>query len=110
MSFDFKKYLDSSIFSKVSYQDLKVEMTPNQLIVEGSVTQIEKASVLDENLGEMYPVIVQLETDQMKIDDQMVKLMPGMTCSVDIKIGKRRLIDYIISPMIRYQDEALREK
>ena len=92
-----KVKLDSFKFTKYGY-------------VEGSVTQIEKASVLDENLGEMYPVIVQLETDQMKIDDQMVKLMPGMTCSVDIKIGKRRLIDYIISPMIRYQDEALREK
>jgi len=45
----------------------------------------------------------------MKIDDKYVKLMPGMTCSVDIKIGKRRLIEYIISPMIRYKDEALRE-
>ncbi len=48
--------------------------------------------------------------DKMKIDNEYVKLMPGMTCSVDVKIGERRLIEYIISPMIRYKDEALREK
>ncbi len=46
----------------------------------------------------------------MKIDDKEVKLIPGMTCTVDIKIGKRRLIEYILSPMARYKDEALRQR
>ena len=74
------------------------------------ITNIAKSSILDEKLGEIYPVIVELKSDKMRIDEQDVKLIPGMTCSVDIKIGKRRLIEYIISPMIRYKDEALREK
>ncbi|WP_044417953.1 HlyD family type I secretion periplasmic adaptor subunit [Halarcobacter anaerophilus] len=78
--------------------------------IEGVITNIAKASILDENLGEIYPIIIELKKDKMKIDGNFVKLMPGMTCTVDIKIGKRRLIEYIISPMIRYKDEALREK
>lgn len=78
--------------------------------IEGIITNIAKASILDENLGEIYPIIIELKKDKMKIDGNFVKLMPGMTCTVDIKIGKRRLIEYIISPMIRYKDEALREK
>jgi len=92
-----KVKLDSFKFTKYGY-------------IEGEVTNIEKASILDENLGEIYPVIIRLSTDIMKVDNKFIKLIPGMTCSVDIKIGKRRLIEYIISPMIRYQDEALREK
>ena len=78
--------------------------------IEGTIINIEKSSILDENLGEIYPIIIELSTDKMKIDGKYIQLMPGMTCSVDIKIGKRRLIEYIISPMVRYKDEALREK
>lgn len=73
-------------------------------------TNIAKSSILDEKLGEIYPVLIELKKDTMRIDDKNIKLIPGMTCSVDIKIGKRRLIEYIISPMIRYKDEALREQ
>lgn len=92
-----KVKLDSFKFTKYGY-------------IEGEVVNIEKASILDEKLGEIYPVIIRLSKDTMKVDNKFIKLIPGMTCSVDIKIGKRRLIDYIISPMIRYKDEALREK
>lgn len=89
--------IDSFKFTKYGY-------------IEGTVTNIEKSSTLDENLGEIYRVIIELDSDKMNIDNQYIKLIPGMTCVVDIKIGTRRLIEYIISPMIRYKDEALREK
>ncbi len=92
-----KVKIDSFKFTKYGY-------------IQGVITNIEKSSILDENLGEVYPIIVELSTNKMKIDDKYVTLKPGMTCSVDIKIGKRRLIEYIISPMIRYKDEALKEK
>lgn len=92
-----KVKVDSFKFTKYGY-------------IEGVITNIAKSSVLDEKLGEIYPVLIELKTDTMKIDNKHIKLMPGMTCSVDIKIGKRRLIEYIISPMIRYKDEAMREQ
>ena len=92
-----KVKLDSFKFTKYGY-------------IEGVITNIEKASILDENLGEIYPITVELKKDEMKIDNRIIKIIPGMTCTVDIKIGKRKLIDYIISPMIRYRDEALRER
>ena len=92
-----KVKIDSFKFTKYGY-------------IEGVVTNIAKSSILDEKLGEIYPVLIELKKDTMRIDDKNIKLIPGMTCSVDIKIGKRRLIEYIISPMIRYKDEALREQ
>lgn len=92
-----KVKIDSFKFTKYGY-------------IEGVVTNIAKSSILDEKLGEIYPVLIELKKDTMRIDDKNIKLIPGMTYSVDIKIGKRRLIEYIISPMIRYKDEALREQ
>ncbi|NKB58523.1 MAG: hypothetical protein GKS00_19515 [Alphaproteobacteria bacterium] len=29
---------------------------------------------------------------------------------VEIKTGKRRVIEYVISPLLRYKDESLRER
>lgn len=78
--------------------------------IEGVVTNIAKSSMLDENLGEIYPILIELKEKKIKIDNNYIKLIPGMTCTVDIKIGKRHLIEYIISPIIRYKDEALRER
>ncbi len=92
-----KVKIDSFKFTKYGY-------------IEGRIVNIESSSILDEKLGEIYPVIVQLDTNKIKVDNRYIKLLPGMTCSVDIKIGKRKLIEYIISPMIRYKDEALREQ
>lgn len=37
-------------------------------------------------------------------------LEPGMTVTAEIKTGDRRLIDYILSPFMRYAHEALRER
>jgi hemolysin D len=41
---------------------------------------------------------------------KMVNLSPGMTVAVEIKSGSRRLIEYILSPLLRYKQETLRER
>ena len=37
------------------------------------------------------------------------RLMPGMTASAEIKVGKRRVIEYFLYPLLRYLDTGLRE-
>ena len=37
------------------------------------------------------------------------RLMPGMTASAEIKVGKRRVIEYFLYPLLRYLDNGLRE-
>lgn len=34
----------------------------------------------------------------------------GMALSAEIKTGKRTVIDYLLSPLKQYTDEALRER
>jgi len=33
-----------------------------------------------------------------------------MAVKVEIKTGKRRLIEYFLSPLLQYKDESLRER
>jgi hemolysin D len=46
----------------------------------------------------------------MQIDDRLVNLDPGMAVTVEIKTGKRRIISYLLSPLMRYRQDALRER
>lgn len=40
----------------------------------------------------------------------MVDLSPGMAVTVEIKTGSRRVIEYLLSPLLRYKSESLRER
>ncbi|MNO10298.1 hypothetical protein D3C81_2340740 [compost metagenome] len=37
-------------------------------------------------------------------------LTPGMSVTADIRVDERRMISYFLSPLMRYRDEALRER
>ena len=37
-------------------------------------------------------------------------LEPGMAVTAEIKTGRRRVIEYLISPLLRYRHEGLRER
>ena len=89
--------IDSFPFTKYGY-------------IPGVVKKIENSSILDEALGDVYIVTISLERGFMKAEDSKIKLLPGMTCTADIKTGSRKIIDYIISPILRYKDEALKER
>jgi hemolysin D len=40
----------------------------------------------------------------------MVNLAPGMAVTVEIKTGTRLIIEYLMSPLVRYRQESLRER
>jgi len=58
----------------------------------------------------LYSARVSLDRTQMQIDDRLLSLSPGMAVTVEIKTGSRRVIDYVLSPLLRYGSEALRER
>jgi hemolysin D len=57
-----------------------------------------------------YAARVTLDYTTMKIDGKQVNLTPGMAAVVEIKTGKRKLIEYLLSPLKRMTDEAGRER
>jgi hemolysin D len=57
-----------------------------------------------------YSARISLDRTAMQIDDRMVKLSPGMAVTVEIKTGSRKILSYLLSPLLRYQQETLRER
>jgi hemolysin D len=58
----------------------------------------------------VYMTRIRLEKGTMNVDGRDVKLSPGMVAAVEIKTGTRKLIEYVLSPLMRMRDEAGRER
>jgi membrane fusion protein, hemolysin D len=57
-----------------------------------------------------YLARVSLDRTQMDIEDRTVDLTPGMAVVVEIKTGSRRVISYLLSPLLKFKQQALRER
>jgi hemolysin D len=57
-----------------------------------------------------YLARVSLDHTQMQIEGRATSLSPGMSVTVEIKTGSRRIFSYLLSPLVRYRQEVLRER
>ena len=53
---------------------------------------------------------VKMHQTTMTVKDKVVNLTPGMAVTVEMNLGKRRLIEFLLSPLLRYKDESVRER
>lgn len=58
----------------------------------------------------IYLARVSLDRTQMQVENKTVNLSPGMAVTVEIKTGERTIISYLLSPLMRYRQESLRER
>jgi hemolysin D len=58
----------------------------------------------------LYSTRVSPEKTQMQVDDRTVSLSPGMAVTVEIKTGSRHVIEYLLSPLMRHKQQAMREQ
>src|SRR5262249_24792083 len=57
-----------------------------------------------------YSPPIPLDQTKMQIDERVVELSPGMAVTVEIKTGERRIVEFLLSPLLRYKQESLRER
>jgi len=57
-----------------------------------------------------YVARIALDRSTMDIDGTAVELRPGMTVTAEIDTGRRRIIDYLLSPILKAGHEGLRER
>jgi adhesin transport system membrane fusion protein len=71
---------------------------------KGVVTYISADALQDEEGGTYYKVNIETKQTQTSFD-----IIPGMQASVDIKTGKKSVLDYWLKPLLRARESALRE-
>jgi hemolysin D len=79
-------------------------------LIPAHVIHISRDAIRDEKRGLIYSVIVVLEKSSMVIEGREAMLNPGMSVNVDIKTGERRVIEYILSPLLKLKKESLGER
>ncbi len=58
----------------------------------------------------MYKARIQLlNSEGLNNVPDNFRLMPGMTTTAEIKVGRRRVIEYFLYPLLKYADESIRE-
>ncbi len=79
-------------------------------VIDGVLEDLSSDAIQDENLGLVYQARVSLAKETIRVEDKDVNISPGMVATAEIKTGKRRLIEFLLAPLLRYKDESLRER
>ncbi len=92
--------------------EVKVETFPFTLYgtIPGKVLSVSDDAVSVEKVGLIYPTRVSLDRTTIQVEGKQVNLSPGMAVTVEIKTGQRRVIEYLLSPLLKSVKESLRER
>ncbi len=78
--------------------------------IEGQITNISYDAIQTENQGLIYSALVQLTKNTIAVNGKDILIAPGMVATAEIKTGKRRVIEYVMGPLLRYKSESARER
>lgn len=92
--------------------EIKVETFPftQYGTLDAEVIDVSSDAVTDEEKGLIYAARVLMKDATIRVGDKIVNLTPGMAVTVEVKTGTRRLIEFVLSPLLKYRDEGLRER
>lgn len=78
----------------------------------GAVEVVSADAIVDENVKNQtyYKIMVRTKNNHLESKDGPLLIIPGMTASVDIMTGKRTVLQYLLKPVIKTKEAALRER
>ncbi len=77
--------------------------------LQGKVERISAATFSDRDGHQFYKIRVLLDRDYLGLDPKANRIMPGMDAEVDVKTGARTVLNYLLKPVARTWETALRE-
>jgi len=78
--------------------------------IDGEIVDVSNDAVEAQDLGWVFTTRVKMLKSTIAIVDRTINLTPGMSVSVEVKTGKRRIIEFFLSPLLRYTQESARER
>ena len=79
--------------------------------LEGFVERISADTFLNEEDGHSYyHILIRTGERSLKTTDQTFETLPGMIAQVDIKTGKKSILDYMLKPLLRAKMNAFTER
>lgn len=78
--------------------------------LEGSLERISADTTEDEEGNRFFRVMIRTDKNYLGSDTEPLPIIPGMVASIDILTGEKTVLDYILKPIKKVRDEALRER
>ena len=95
-------------------QDALVKLTAYDFAIYGGLPakleHISADTITDENGDSFYLIRVRTERSHLGSEENPLKIIPGMTAVVDILTGEKSVLDYLLKPVLRAREMALRER
>ena len=91
---------------------IKVEAFPftKYGVLPGEIVHISPDAVDVEGEGLMFPVRVRLDKSTIFVRGHDMQLGPGMRVTVEARAGSQTVLQYMITPLARIADQAMRER
>ena len=78
--------------------------------LKGKVTHISADTITDDRGDSHYLVLVKTDKSFLGTQNKQLRIMVGMTVTVDILTGKKTILDYIMKPILKTKENALKER
>jgi membrane fusion protein, adhesin transport system len=99
-------------------QDAMVKLSAYDFSIYGgfpaTLEQISADTLTTDKPGEraetFYQIRVRTRQSKPTGHDELLPIMPGMVATVDIKTGKKTVLHYLLKPIIKTKETALRER
>ncbi|MDP2827877.1 MAG: HlyD family type I secretion periplasmic adaptor subunit [Sulfuricellaceae bacterium] len=76
-----------------------------------AVLELISADTITNEKGDaFYLITVRTKVNNLTKSKEQMPIIPGMLATVDIKTGKKTILDFIIKPIIKTKERALRER
>ncbi len=95
-------------------QKAKVKITAYDFAIYGAldakVEHISADTIMDENGESYYKVNVRTQKNYLGNPQSPLPIIPGMVTSVDVLTGEKSVLDYLLKPILKTKQKALRER
>lgn len=78
--------------------------------LEGKVEHISADTSTDKEGNSYYEVWVRTKKAYLGSEKKKLQIIPGMQASVSILTGKKTVLDYLLKPILKAKEKALRER
>ena len=78
--------------------------------LKGKVVNISADTIVDEEGDSYYMVSIKTDKNYLGTPEDRLDIIIGMTAEVDILTGKKTILDYLLKPILKAKNSALREK
>jgi len=76
----------------------------------GKIERISADTSSDQQGETFYRVLVRTDANHLGTETDPLPVIPGMITQVDILTGEKSVLDYLLKPILKARDEALRER